>query len=119
MAGFNFLKSFLRDEGFRIEEEDNHFSFKFQGSTYIAFKNDSPYLQIVMICNTKNYSRARLLEVCNEMNSDKFVVKFTVVNDNVWCSYEFKPTEHTTSDDFETAILLLDKASDEMFEKLR
>ena len=41
------------------------------------------------------------------------------MDENVWCSYEFRPTEQTTSDEFETTLLLLDKASDEMFEKLR
>ena len=119
MAGFNFLLKFLKDEGFKVNEEDNHFSFKYQGSLYIAFKNDSPFLQIVEICNTKSFTRSKLLEVCNEMNEDKFVVKFIVVGENVWCSYEFIPTEHTSSDEFELALGFLDKASDEMFEKLR
>lgn len=119
MAGFNYLLNFLKDEGFRIKEEENHFSFKYQGSLYIAFKNDSPYLQIVLICNTKSFTRSKLLEVCNEMNEEKFVIKFTVQDETVWCSYEFRPTEHTSSDEFETALILLDKASDEMFEKLK
>ena len=48
MAGFNFLLKFLNDEGFKVNEEERHFSFKYQGSLYIAFKNDSPFLQIVM-----------------------------------------------------------------------
>ena len=119
MAGFKYLLNFLKNEGFKVNEEDGHFSFKYQGSVYIAFKNDSPYLQIVMICNTKSFMRNRLLDVCNEMNKDKFVIKFVVMDENVWCSYEFRPTEQTTSDEFETTLLLLDKASNEMFEKLR
>ena len=119
MAGFNYLLKFLKDEGSKVNEEDNHFSFKYQVSLYIAFKNDSPFLQIVEICNTKSFTRSKLLEVCNEMNENKFVVKFIVVGENVWCSYEFIPTEHTSSDEFELALGFLDKASDEMFEKLR
>lgn len=119
MAGFNYLLKFLKEEGFKINEEERHFSFKYQGSLYIAFKNESPFLQILLICNTKSFTRSRLLEVCNEMNGDKFVVKFIVMDENVWCSYEFIPTEHTSSDEFELALGFLDKASDEMFEKLR
>lgn len=118
MYGYNYLKNFLQEEGFRLNEESSYISFKFQGSTFIAFKSESPFLQIVMICNTKSYSRSQLLEVCNTMNSDKFVIKFVVSDENVWCSYEFQPTENTKSDEFETALYLIDKASDELFEKL-
>lgn len=101
-----------------MNEEDTYFSFKYQGNNYLAFKNEGPYLQIVMICNTKSFAKSRLLEVCNEMNSNKFILKFVLNGDNVWCSYEFKPAEGTSSDDFDTILMLLDKASDEMFEKL-
>lgn len=119
MFGYNYLKNFLQEEGFRMNEEDGHFSFKFQGSTYVAFKNESTYLQIVLICNTGDIDRSHLLEVCNSMNRDRFVVKFVAMQSTVWCSYEFKPSNETSSDDFENIFLLLDKASDEMFEKLR
>ena len=120
MYGYEFLKKFLHEEGFRMNDEDSIISFKYQGNNYLVFKSESSYLQIVMICNTKNIDTHKLLDVCNSMNSDKFVVKFTVDNSgNVWCSYEFKPTEETSSDDFDTILVLLDKASDELFEKLR
>lgn len=119
MAGFNYLLNFLNEEGFKVNEEEKHFSFKYQGSLYVAFKNDSPFLQIVMICNTKDVATSRLLEVCNDMNRDKFVIKFVVMDDTVWCSYEFIPSEHTPSVEYEAALTFLDKASDELFERLR
>lgn len=101
-----------------MNEEGNIISFKFQGTTFITFKNDSPYLQIVLICNTKSFSKSKLLELCNIMNNEKFVVKFILPEENVWCCYEFKPNEQTSSDEFELALMLLDKSSDELLEKL-
>lgn len=119
MYGYEFLKNFLREEGFRMNEEDGVISFKYQGGNYIAFENEGPYLQIVMICNTRSVSTSKLLEICNEMNSGRFIIKFIVNDGNVWCSYEFMPTEETSSDYFDTILTLLDKATDELFEKVR
>lgn len=120
MAGYESLIKFFREEGFRYEEKESVLSFKIQGVSYFAFKNDSPFLQIVLICNTENQSRNKLLEICNTLNQEKFVVKFTVTEDSdrVWCSYEFEPNSATTSDDFMAAFQILDKATDELFEKL-
>ena len=119
MAGFNYLLNYLNEEGFKVEEEEQHFSFKYQGSLFVAFKNDSIFLQIVLICNVKGVDANKLLEVCNEMNRDKFVCKFIVMDDKVWCSYEFIPSEHTPGDEFKAALTFLDKGSDELFERLR
>lgn len=118
MFGFEYLRNFLREEGYKVNDEDGHFSFKYQGTVYIAFKNESPYLQIIVICNTKDYPRERMLELCNQLNGDKFVIKFIAMDDTVWCSYEFLPSEHTTNEDFDRTMVLLDKASDELFERL-
>ena len=52
------------------------------------------------------------------MNDDRFVVKFVAQENSVWCSYEFEPSEHTTSDDFSMALTLLDKSSDELLKSL-
>lgn len=119
MAGFNYLLNYLNEEGFKVEEEEQHFSFKYQGSLFVAFKNDSIFLQIVLICNVKGVDANKLLEVCNEMNRDRFVCKFIVMDDKVWCSYEFIPSEHTPSDEFKAALTFLDKGADELFERLR
>lgn len=119
MLGIDYLKNYLRNEEFRFEEQDTFINFKFQGVSYYAFKNDSPFLQLVIICNTKDKSRNQCLEVCNKLNSDKIVVKCTVAeNNNVWCNYEFKPSEKTSADEFVAILGYLDKASDELFEKL-
>ena len=118
MSGFDYFKKFLQDEGFRFNNEESFISFKFQGTSFVAFKNDSSFLQIVLICNAKGKSRSSLLEICNKMNDDRFVVKFVAQEDSVWCSYEFEPSEHTTSDDFSMALTLLDKSSDELLKSL-
>ena len=49
---------------------------------------------------------------------DKFVVKFTVHDDTIWCSYEFKPSDETTNDEFALIFTLLDKGSDELYVEL-
>ena len=78
MNGYEYLMKLLKEEGFRMSEEETYFSFKYQGNNYVAFKNDGPFLQIVMVCNTRDYARNQLLEVCNTMNDNKFIIKFVV-----------------------------------------
>lgn len=118
MTGFDYLKKFLQEEGFRFTDDDSFISFKFEGNTFLAFKNDSPYLQVLQLLNVANQSRSKLLEVCNKMNDEKFVIKFTVHDDRVWCSFESKPTDRTTADEFSLMMTLLDRASDDFFEEL-
>ena len=93
MAGFEHLKKFFQSENFRYEEEEGILSFKIQGVNYFAFTNDSPFLQIVIVCNISNKDKTKILEICNELNSDKFVTKFILRGERVWCSYEFNPSD--------------------------
>lgn len=116
MAAIDYLKNFLRNEGFRFEETEGHINFKVQGNTYFAFKSDSPYLQIMIMCNYP-CSKAKALEICNELNGDQYITKCVVVEDRVWCSWEFLPTEHTTTDYFMTIFHLLDLVSDKFIAK--
>ena len=120
MYAYEYLKDFFRRENFTYDDNDNFYSFRYQGTSFVAFKNDGPYLQIVVICNTKGFDRSKLLEVCNAMNESKFVTKCTVNSNGecVWVSYEFYPDEHTGSDFFLGVLRILDVTSDEMFKKL-
>ena len=118
MKGYEYLLRGLNEEGFRKSDEGNYFSFKYEGNTYIVFKNDSPYLQVLLLLKADGYSRTQMLEACNKLNDDKFVVKFTVHDSVIWCSYEFKPSDETTNDEFDLILTLLDKGSDELFAEL-
>ena len=118
MKGYEYLERFLKEEGFRRTDEGNHFSFKFEGNTYIVFKNDSPYLQVLLILRADQYSRNKMLEACNKLNDAKYIIKFTVQESTIWCSYELKPNESTTNDELALIMTLLDKGSDELFEEL-
>ncbi|MDE6742137.1 MAG: YbjN domain-containing protein [Muribaculaceae bacterium] len=119
MYGFEYLKKFLREEGYKIrEEEDDHFTFKFQGTTYVAFKNESPYLQVIVICNTEQFPRQEILEVCNQINKDRYIVKCVAMDGSVWVSYEFLPNETTPGDFYEFVLSELDSDSDLLFKKL-
>lgn len=116
MAGFDYLKNFLKNEGFRSEESEGLLNFKIEGTTYFAFKNDSRFLQIFIPCKYE-CSKSKALEICNELNSDTYIAKNVVNGDRVWCCWEFEPTEQTTADDFMTIFHLLDKISDDFLEK--
>lgn len=118
MKGYEYLLRFLNEEGFRKSDEENYFSFKFEGNTYLVFKNDSPYLQVLLLLRADGYDRIQMLEACNKLNDDKFVVKFTVHDATIWCSYEFKPSDETTNDEFAVILMLLDKGSDELYAEL-
>lgn len=115
MKGFEYVERFLQNEGFRFSKEDNYISFKFEGTTYVTFKNDSNYVEIMLICDTDDIDRLTLLETCNGLNQEKFALKFSVQDNTVWCSYEFIPSEQTSNDDFCAILTMLWKASDELF----
>ncbi len=105
MNGYDYLKKFLREEGFKYDEKDSFISFKFEGHSFVAFKNDSSYVQISMLFYDVNAAnRINVLETCNKVNSKRFVVKLTIDDDSVWSNYEFKPSATTSSDDFMTAL---------------
>lgn len=118
MYGFEYLKSFLEDEGFKIEEEDDRFTFKYKSTYYTAFKNEKPFLQIAVMCNTDGFDRKTLLEVCNELNQDKFVTKCSVLDHGCSVSYECIPNDATTSQEFMSMVRILDAVSDQLFERL-
>lgn len=119
MYGFEYLKKFLREEGYKIrEEEDGHFTFKYQGTIFVVFKSNSPYLQVVVMCKADAYSRLSILNVCNQINSEKYVVKCIAMDDSAWISYEFRPNDYTTNDDFDHILSELDRDSDLFFQKI-
>lgn len=120
MSGFDYLKNFLEEEGFRYKLEDDIASFKFQGVPYYTFNNeDNPYLQIIVVCKFKEHSIQDVLRICNDMNKEKFIVKFIARNsETVWASYEFMPNQYTDGADFERIFDMLDKTSDDLINKL-
>ena len=116
MAAFDYLKNFLRNEGFRFEETENLITFKVQSINYLAFKNDSSYLQIATIWDYE-CDRHKALEICNELNNDIYIVKCVIVNDSLWFSWEFLPTEQTTSDNFMSIFNILERTVRQFFAK--
>ena len=119
MKGIDYLKEFLSKEGFRFEEKERFIDFKVQGVPYFAFKNDSSFLQILIVCELPDgFNRTRAIELCNDINGDKFVVKLTINGDNLWCSWEFEPSSLTTSEDYMSIFTILDKVSDDFIAKL-
>ena len=118
MAGYEYLKNFLKEENFHYDENDWLINFKVSGIGYHAIKSDTPYLQIILICNVEGVDRIKLLELCNEMNLEKFVLKFMLRDDKVWCSYEFIPNDHTNNEEWMGIFFLLDKLSDELYSKM-
>lgn len=102
MSGLDYFKKFLDEEGYKYTINNENVVFKFQGVQFIAFNNsDSIYLQLVIVFyDVTDENRAQLLEVCNTMNKEKFMVKFTVEGDSIMCNLEFIPNECITNEDF-------------------
>lgn len=118
MKGYEYLKNYLKEEGYRFDEEETIISFQYEGTTFIAFKKDSSLLTILVVCNANGKSRSYLLEKCNEFNDNYYVIKFAVHDNKVWCTYEFEPSEHTTSYNFAFYLMSLDKATDEFLQEI-
>lgn len=121
MSGYEYLVRFLLEGGYRYEDHERVITFKIEGVNYIAFKNDdNPFLQITLGCNVEDESRIKLLELCNYLNRQKFILKFTVNSDasSVYCSYEFEPSAITSEDDFMSVFYTMDRATDEFYELL-
>lgn len=111
MAGYHYLLNYLQNEGFTFNEDNDQISFKYQRFVFSAFKNELQFLQIVAPCITSNVSRDKLLDICNELNDEFFIIKFSMIREDCcWCSYEFIPTEQTSNEDFEMALDSLYKA---------
>lgn len=111
MYGFDYLKNFLQEEGFEINEENLYFTFNYQGRNYITRKEESPFLQIRFDAYFGGIDRSHLLEVCNSINKKLFAVKLVVSNqDGIEFIYEFIPTDYTSSKYYETIFIVLDNA---------
>lgn len=122
MSGFNKFLEFLRNEGFRFEEKDGLVSVKIQGRNYVALNyGESRFVQINCIYDVTGKSRLQLLETCNTLNQDRFVLKYTINegSDALWCSYEFDPNAATTKDDFMSIFSMLELGAGIFFEKLQ
>ncbi len=119
MTGFDYFANYLQEEGYRYKDEGNFISFKYQGTTYLAPKNDSTFLQVFMMWNVNGYDKMKILESCNTINSNKYIVKCTMMdNDSVWVSYEFEPSIHTTIEDFSSMMQILDGSAHEFMAEL-
>lgn len=121
MHAYEYLKKFFDRNNFRYEEHDNLFAFMVNNVNYLAFKNEGPFLQVVILCDTAGVLREKLLEASNRVNMSKFVVKITINDDSqgAWCSYEFCPDANTPDDLFMSIFTVLDDASEEFFRHLR
>ena len=120
MKGFEYLMRFLDNEGYRRKDEgEGLLTFKFEGNTYFVFTQDSRYLQVILVLDVDGCSKSQMLEACNVSNNRRFVVKFTVHDTSVWCSYEFKPSDATTNDEYASVMRTLKNSADDFFEQLK
>lgn len=120
MAGYYYLIEFLKEEGYKYEENGNMLTFQIQGVSYLVVKNENtPFLQILIVCNTAGQSRSKQLEICNDMNASIAALKFIVNNsDRVLCAYGFIPGASTTADDYMTAFTTLYNGAIKFLERI-
>lgn len=118
MSGYERFKNFLKEDGFKYNEDGTSLAFKYQGFNMLAFMNNgSPYLQLTLILSADGKSADDLVKFCNDRNSERFIVKFTTSDGAVWCNYEFLPNDHTTAKMYELALDTLCTAAHDAIEK--
>lgn len=114
MTGYDFLLEFLEKENIRHKESGNVIQFCLQGINYLSFKSDTDFLQISVLLKAKDeLTKLQVLELCNDLNSEKFITKFVFSEKRVWCNLEFIPSPKTTTEAFHRALRILDNNSDE------
>lgn len=120
MHGYEKFRDYLLDEGYRIiDDNDTFFVFRSEGTPFIVFKHPSSNVQMVLALGArKDVDRNRLLQLCNEMNDDKFIIKFVLQNEHVLCSVEFLVGDEVDHDFVEMMLPLLDHVSDEFMAKM-
>ncbi|MBQ7461664.1 MAG: hypothetical protein IJS63_05335 [Bacteroidaceae bacterium] len=52
------------------------------------------------------------------MNKAKYIVKFTLENEAVWCNYEFIPNSATTGEDLTDALEVMLRAKNSFLEEV-
>lgn len=120
MYGYEYLKKFLEEQNFKYDDEERMYIYNYHGVKYIGWKNEGPFLQLcIVFFNVNDDNRDKCLRICNDLNCKCFVVKTTVVEDSIWCSYEFMPNEAFPLDEFVQIMQLLDRVSDEFLEKFQ
>lgn len=120
MYGYEYFKKFLDEENFRYEENEKMIIVKYQGVIYVAWKNEAVYLQLTMSffdVDSSNYDKC--LRVANELNKERFVLKTTVLDDSVWCNFEFIPNEAYTSSDYIEIMHVMDNNADSFVERMQ
>ena len=120
MHGYEKFRDYLLDEGYRIiDENDTFFVFRSEGETFFVFKHPSSNVQVTQALGArKDVDRNRLLQLCNQMNDDKFIIKFVLQNEHVLCSVEFLVGDEVDHDFVEMMLPLLDHVSDEFMVKM-
>jgi len=120
MHGYEKFRDYLLDEGYRIiDENDTFFVFRSEGETFFVFKHPSSNVQVTQALGArKDVDRNKLLQLCNEMNDDKFIIKFVLQDDYVLCSAEFLVGDKVDHDFVEMMLPLLDHVSDEFMVKM-
>lgn len=105
------FKEWLRDNGYRFNEEPFGIGFKHQGGNFVIADNseDNLYLQIVMpgVYTLNNPSeKLHVLEVCNEVTREiKCLKAFLVNGDTVWLTTEMFIDSTPRLDDFMERLL--------------
>lgn len=119
--GYLYLIDFLKNQKYDFSEVDeNIIVFTINDTRYIALKQyNTPKLSISVITFVEGIPRRELLEICNSLNDEKMVTKFSISNDSrlMECTYEFVPNESTSTSDFLNILSHLKQCSAEFLER--
>ena len=86
------IKEYLAEEGFRPQEEDYGFYFRYQMLSFLIHwdEDDELFLKISLpgIFSTDENNRVDALEAVNEVNVGRKVVKALIYDNSVWLTAE-------------------------------
>jgi hypothetical protein len=116
MNVFEECENYLRNEGFNpIKINDGLIRFKAQGLSFLMSNDvsDPQFFRIIALFDKEqfNASRMNLLEAANKVNSEKKVVKVSLIERNVFITTElFLDSTPVINDFFERLIDILSQA---------
>ncbi len=120
MTAGDYLKKYLRDEGFQFKvDDDGDISFKYQGTTFMMTQdsNDSVFA-IFLIFKFEGNSKQKIMELCNKFNIEKNLVKFSASDSLVFCTYECLITDGFSVGFLPQILGYLDSVSDDFIKAL-
>lgn len=120
MNAGDYLKDYLTEEGFKFKvDEDGDISFKYQGTTYMMSQpGNEVVFAVFVVLKTEEDSKQQVMDLCNKFNIEKNLVKFSVSDIFVICTYEALITDGFSLDSLPQILEYLDSVMSDFIKAL-